>query len=685
MKPNFIRQFFRPLFEAGRSELIARFLYVIITSVIVAIVFEVGFYLWDGGSLVGISTSALLGLLFLQLLFLLLLHRGYAKLVVWLLVTTGWIGITYQAWIADGVRDVIVYAYALIIFMGAMLTSWRTSLLLIAASIAAIWVMALAESRGLKAPGVDSPIHIARDLTAIFVLLVVLVFLLVDTLRQSLEKTKDDMAARIHAQQALIQSEERFYKIFQLSPVAIVITAFDDGKLLEANPAYWSLSGQDPVSSKGRTALELRPNLMPETRKQFLGELSDKQSIHNPAYDFVNDHGEHLKTIAFYELIEVDGEQAILSMFYDVTEQNKARDALRNSETRLRAMLEAVPDMIFELTRDGVIVHFIPSTIDGLNMSPEAFIGKNIADVLPQVADQTRFVIERALSSGQVNAFEYQLLINGEERTFEARVTPMGDDLVLAIVRDVTLQRWALLERESLIDELESKNAELERFTYTVSHDLKSPLITIKGFLGYVREDAMAANKERLERDIERINDATDKMVQLLADLLELSRVGRLVNKMGTFQSYALVSEIVDLLHGLLDAGNIRVEIAGDLPLIHGDRPRIGEVFQNLIENAAKFMGDQPDPRIEISVNGELNGKPVFFVRDNGVGIAPQYKDKVFGLFDKLNAQTEGTGIGLALVKRIVEHHGGSIWIESELGAGATFLFTLPSPPPSED
>jgi len=104
-------------------------------------------------------------------------------------------------------------------------------------------------------------------------------------------------------------------------------------------------------------------------------------------------------------------------------------------------------------------------------------------------------------------------------------------------------------------------------------------------------------------------------------------------------------------------------------------------VFQNLIDNAAKFMGNQAEPRIEIGSQGEFNGDPVFFVRDNGMGISPQFKDRIFGLFDKLNAQSEGTGVGLALIKRIVEHHRGKIWVDSDLDKGATFFFALPTQP----
>jgi signal transduction histidine kinase len=257
--------------------------------------------------------------------------------------------------------------------------------------------------------------------------------------------------------------------------------------------------------------------------------------------------------------------------------------------------------------------------------------------------------------------------------------------MVLATIRDVSLRKWAESERDKLIDELESKNAELERFTYTVSHDLKSPLITIKGFLGYVREDVRIGNMERFEADLQRIGDAADKMQHLLGDLLELSRIGRLTNEPIYIRMNELITEVLELLHGRISAGNIVVHMAEDLPSVYGDRQRLFEVFQNLIDNAAKFMGNQPVPQIDIGVQGELNGNPVFFVRDNGIGIAPQFKDKIFGLFDKLNAQSDGTGIGLALVKRIIEFHKGRIWVESEVGAGATFFFALPTQPETGD
>jgi PAS domain S-box-containing protein len=366
----------------------------------------------------------------------------------------------------------------------------------------------------------------------------------------------------------------------------------------------------------------------------------------------------------------------------DITVLKNTEDALRQSEARTRALLDAIPDMIFEFKRDGTILQFIPSATSRPLLPPEEFLGRMIKDVLPaSVADQTTFSIERVLDSGHVHAFEYQLLQDGENRTFEARITPLSVDTVLAMVRDVSLQKWILGEREKLITELELKNAELERFTYTASHDLKSPLITIKGFLGFLREDAQRGNLKRLETDIQRIGDAADKMQRLLNDLLELSRIGRSVNKTESIDLNGMISEVLELLHGRISGGTVpvRVSVEENLPQVYGDGPRLLEVWQNLIDNAAKFMGDQPNPHIEIGQAGNTqDGLAILFVRDNGIGIDPRFSDRIFGLFDKLDPRTEGTGIGLALVKRIIEFHGGRIWVESEPGQGATFYFSLP-------
>ncbi len=234
-------------------------------------------------------------------------------------------------------------------------------------------------------------------------------------------------------------------------------------------------------------------------------------------------------------------------------------------------------------------------------------------------------------------------------------------------------------ERTALINELEKRNTELERFTYTVSHDLRAPLVTMRGFLGYLRQDATTGDLTRFDRDLNRIASAVDRMQALLNDLLELSRVGRIINTPKDIPFKQIVDETIDLLIDPLDRRKIKLQVHENLPTIHGDPTRLIEIVQNLLSNAMKFMGNQPNPIIEIGSSGfDKDGKPVLFIRDNGMGIEQEYHERIFGLFNRLNPEIEGTGIGLTLVRRIIEVHGGRIWIESQPGKGATFFFTLP-------
>ena len=261
----------------------------------------------------------------------------------------------------------------------------------------------------------------------------------------------------------------------------------------------------------------------------------------------------------------------------------------------------------------------------------------------------------------------------------EAVLATLANQVAVAVdnARLYDAVQHELTEREKLIMQLKAKNTELESFTYTVSHDLKAPLLTINGFLNFLEKDALAGNTERVKADIVRVTEATVKMHRLLNELLELSRIGRMMNEPEDIPFADLVNDALDLVHGGLESRRVTVQAQPNLPIVHGDRQRLTEVLQNLIDNAAKYMGNQPNPFIEIGQHGEENDKPILFVKDNGIGIAPEHHDRIFGLFNKLNPASEGTGIGLALVKRIVEIHGGRIWVESEAGKGSTFYFTL--------
>jgi PAS domain S-box-containing protein len=1038
-----------------------------------------------------------------------------------------------------------------------------------------------------------------------------------EKLRQTLAGLQQELHERQHVEQAVRENEEKFRKVFHSSPVATCITTLEEGRLLEANYAYWDLTGYDSQSSIGKNAEELKMWDVPEERKEFVQNLKAKRSLFNPDDYFYHTDGSIRFVISFYELIQIRQEDCILAMFYDMSAQKRTVQVLQQSEARTRALLEAIPDLIFEISSDGTFLKSIQPSVHALYLEPDQFIGRKIGDVMPEaIAEQTMTAVQRVLGAGKLESFEYQLQREDGIHDYEARIAASGTESVLAIVRDITQRKWAetererfiaelearnretetlrnslasivttfdleevverildqiklvipydtasvwrvdqewqtllvsrdlppqisladlriridednssrpliygekrfvlsndvqaelkdfmgphsyinswlavplkkrdkiiglialdgvrkgqftehhaklaatfadqvaiafenadlfselqselalrenlikeleqknaeaktlheslasmvgtlevqqivhrvlfqirqvipydtasvwkvegrqqymiagvdlpseiqvpgtvlevdennsalpilqgkapyilnnnvqaelndfqaphnfvqswlaiplktrgriiglialdgrsknqfsehdadlavtfanqvaialenarlfeelqaelkkqialhsasmaissflhldevlyeickqicvanngtsayiaqyeqdssalvtvaeyigananpkervsdlgvpyykrdgawlfqeenqlefivmhaddenmspwarhimsiyggwsilyvplyvqgrmlghtelwdsrgrreftpdeisfcrtlsqqaaiaianahlfeqlqkeLKERKELIAELENKNAELERFTYTVSHDLKSPLFTIRGFLGYLEQDALAGNMARVQADMKRITDATEKMQNLLNDLLELSRIGRLKNASVIIPFEELAREAVELVHGRLMESDVVIEIAANLPAVSGDRPRLLEVLQNLIDNAAKFMGTQKAPRIEIGQHGEAApGLPIFYVRDNGMGISPEHFERIFGLFNKLDAKSEGTGIGLALVKRIVEVHGGRIWVESAVGQGATFYFTLPT------
>jgi len=255
----------------------------------------------------------------------------------------------------------------------------------------------------------------------------------------------------------------------------------------------------------------------------------------------------------------------------------------------------------------------------------------------------------------------------------DALLDGLGSAVALVIQQSVAEEARKQKERE-----IEEKSAELERFTYTVSHDLKSPLVTIKTFLGYLEEDIKLPDNPRIQQDLGFMHTAADKMSQLLDELLELSRVGRVTNSPQKIAFIDLANEAVRLDAGRISNRGVTVEIIDSPVVLFGDRARLVEIWQNLVENAVKYSGDEPVPHIEIGC-ATGDGDPVFFVRDNGMGIDPRYHEKIFSLFDKLDSTSEGTGLGLALVKRIVEIYGGRIWVESTgEGLGSCFRFTLP-------
>jgi PAS domain S-box-containing protein len=375
--------------------------------------------------------------------------------------------------------------------------------------------------------------------------------------------------------------------------------------------------------------------------------------------------------------VEVNAIQIAAGLLGAVIKRQKSDEAIKASEEKFQTTFhESLVPMVIGRVSDRLILDVNPafSTLTGFSREESV----------------NHFPTELGIWANQAEREQHREILSkqGYLREFKAHLRKKSGDIAVVLLSvssvKVNLEEcllytiYEITQLEKALTELQDKNNELERFTYTVSHDLKAPLITIGGFAGLLAKDVQSGNVEKANRSIERILDAVTKMERLLNELLQLSRVGRMINEPQVVSFEEIAKEAVGLTQGRLRANKIPVEIEANLPRVKVDRPRIIEVMQNLLDNASKFMGEQKNPKIKIGARQE-NEMWVFFVSDNGIGIDPAYHERVFGLFNKLDSNSEGTGVGLALVKRIIEFHGCKVWVESEgMNKGATFCFTLP-------
>lgn len=254
------------------------------------------------------------------------------------------------------------------------------------------------------------------------------------------------------------------------------------------------------------------------------------------------------------------------------------------------------------------------------------------------------------------------------------------EDLESRVAERTQALRSEINDRKQIEARLEERNTELQQFLYAVSHDLKSPLVTILGFLGLMEKDIEAGEFHRLGDNLQPIGSAAKQMARMLNELLELSKIGEARLERTPISVAEAAGEAVERLAGLISERGAEIIVEPDLPPISAVRSQLVHVMQNLIGNATTYVENGTTPRVEVGCRPSESGSEVIHtVRDNGIGIDPQYHEKIFGLFERMDREREGTGLGLAIVKRIIEVHGGRVWVESEEGKGATFCFAMPA------
>lgn len=388
-----------------------------------------------------------------------------------------------------------------------------------------------------------------------------------------------------------------------------------------------------------------------------------------------------------------DGELLYMEGFIsDISEQKNAERSLQYYADFLDVIIESIPFPLFYKDPSGRYL--------GCNKAFCQLVGKSLDEIIGQTV-YDMFSLAQARKFMEKNK---ELLDTRENQHLETKIElPDGKHIYVVMHKSIFLNSdgkpggiigvyFDISDRvraETIIlqqmEELERVNDELDRFTYSVSHDLRSPLVTVEGFLGLIRDDARSGNLEDLESNVKRTYSAIEKMHKLLEDLLRLSRLGKVTDPFEKVSMNDLVFEVLEHLHGLISRNGCTVHLDPDLPEVYADRTRVMVVLQNLVENAIKFKSDDRPLRIRIGANA-TNEDPVFFVKDNGIGIDPDHQPSIFSLFSKLDSRTEGTGLGLTLVERIIRMHGGRIWVESDgEGKGTCFFFSLPARDPREE
>ena len=409
----------------------------------------------------------------------------------------------------------------------------------------------------------------------------------------------------------------------------------------------------------------------------------------------------------------------------DVSERRRAEQQLRESEERFRLIVESTIDYaIFMLDPDGHVASWNAGAERLKQYAADEIIGRHFSTFYPREAVESGWPEHELREAARVGRFEDEgWRVRKDGTRFWANViisALRGTDGVLRgfakVTRDMTQRKaheerianltMELQRRVAELDatnrELAQRNAENESFVYSVSHDLRSPLVNLQGFSQEltltsdalqkllarpdvpedVRHEAQHLLSGELQESIGFMGNAVRHLGNIIDGLLRLSRVGRIEYESNAVDVGAVVADIVAAMHTTVVASGGRIA-AGPLPTVLGDRNAIGQIFANLLGNALKsFDGDRPG-LIEISADD--GDPPVFAVRDNGVGIPPDYRSKIFQVFQHVHrTRTRGEGMGLAIVRRIVERHGGRIWFESHPGVGTAFYFTLaPAAAPS--
>jgi PAS domain S-box-containing protein len=515
--------------------------------------------------------------------------------------------------------------------------------------------------------------------------------------RKSSEGQRLALLAREQAALAEAEAQRaRLHTLLMQAPAVIAILRGPDHVFELANAHYRRIIGEDRHLT-GKPIREAVPELVSGAIPALLdavyssGEPYFGTEVRSAFGRVVDGHLEE----AFYNLVfqptldargRVDG---VLQVSFDVTDQVSARqraegltERLRKSEQRYRSVIEATAKTIWITTPEGEMVGEQPGWATLTGQTYEQYQGRGWMEAIhPEDRPRTLLLWEAAVSSGQVFVREHRVLRrDGEWRYFSASSAPVreADGSIrerFGVQTDVTEKKLVEVERERLIAALKRSNEDLDQFAYVTSHDLKAPLRGIANLSQWVEEDLAEKISDEGREHMRLLRGRVHRLEALINGILTYSRAGRTQDRPEVVNLGKLTREVVELL---APAKEVTVVIPEDLPTIQTERVPLQQVLLNLIGNAIKYAA-KSDPRVIVTCSDSGDGYS-FMIRDNGSGIAPEFHNRIWIIFQTLEPRdkVEATGIGLSIVKKIVESRGGRVWIDSALGAGAAFHFFWP-------
>jgi PAS domain S-box-containing protein len=469
--------------------------------------------------------------------------------------------------------------------------------------------------------------------------------------------------------------------ILEINPDAVVLSKLSDSEIVDCNKEFLKQTGYSREEVIGNKILDL--NLLSrEEYTNYVDEIREKKTLSHFEVMVRRKDGSFIYALNSAKIIIFNDMQMVLNIAHDIT----GYKTVEANKQMLANLVESSEDAVITKSISGIIKSWNNGAEQIYGYLPEDVIGKHISILAPKhLKDEISELIEKVKQGKKVRHHEtIRLKKDGKLINVSVTLSPILDTSgntvgISTIARDISELKRREEKLESTMNDLKRSNKELQQFAYVSSHDLQEPIRMVTLYSQLLEK----RYKDRLDDDandfIEFIVDGAYRMKHLIDDLLVYSRVTSQIKEFEYINLETVLSTVISNLSVTIQENNAKI-IHDPLPTASADPTQIGQVFQNLITNAIKFQGKNT-PEIHISVQKQRYYKEwIFAVKDNGIGIERRHQERIFEVFKRLHTREEypGTGIGLSIVKKIIKHHGGQIWVESEPGKGSTFYFTIP-------